>query len=83
MVNIKSILKNLEGKFSPEVISEAMQSLVNKGIMEQYTEEDGNFSFQLTEFGIECSEEIFKDPTSLLDFDNFDSIDEENKDGDS
>tara|TARA_B100000809_G_scaffold243567_1_gene268677 strand:+ start:152 stop:394 length:243 start_codon:yes stop_codon:yes gene_type:complete len=80
MFNINSILKNLEGKFPPEVISEAVQGLVKKGIMEQYTEEDGNFSFQLTEFGVECAEEIFKDPMSLLDFD---SLDDEDGDGDS
>ena len=80
MFDINSILKNLEGTFPTEVVTDAVQGLVKKGIMEQYTEEDGNFSFQLTEFGLECAEEIFKDPMSLLDFDG---LDEENEDGDS
>ena len=76
MFNINSILKSLDGKFPNEVINKAIQNLVNKGILEQYTEEDGNFSFELTKLGKECAEEIFQDPTSLMDF-----LDEGDEDG--
>ena len=76
MFNINKILKNIDGKFPNEVISKAIQNLVNKGILEQYTEEDGNFSFELTKLGKECAEEIFQNPESLMEF-----LDEEDEDG--
>ena len=76
MFNINKILKNIDGKFPNEVISKAIQNLVNKGILEQYTDEDGDFSFELTKLGKECAEEIFQNPESLMEF-----LDEEDEDG--
>tara|TARA_R100001244_G_scaffold85335_1_gene65372 strand:+ start:369 stop:605 length:237 start_codon:yes stop_codon:yes gene_type:complete len=76
MFNINKILKNIDGKFPNEVISKAIQSLVNRGILEQYTDEDGDFSFELTKLGKECAEEIFQNPESLMEF-----LDEEDEDG--
>jgi len=81
MFDINSIFKNLQDKFPPKVINKAIQGLVNKGVLEQYTEEDGSFSFQLTDFGVECAEEIFANPTTLLDFDDLDDPDEVDEDG--
>jgi len=80
MFDINSILKSLEGKFPTKIVNEAIQSLVKKGILEQYVEEDGNFSFQLTDFGTECAEEIFQDPMSLFDFDDLDGLGDEDID---
>ena len=57
----------LSNKYPSEVISQAVSDLVSKGILEQYTGEDGEFHFQLTKFGLECGEELFNDPKSFLD----------------
>ena len=67
MFNIELILGNLSNRYTPEMLSKAIQSLVNQGILEQYTDENGDFQFQITEFGTECAEEILKDPESFID----------------
>jgi predicted transcriptional regulator len=67
MFNIELILGNLSDRYTPEMLNNAIQNLVKQGILEQYTDEDGDFQFQITEFGIECAEEILKDPESFID----------------
>ena len=57
MFNIELILGNLSNRYTPEMLSKAIQSLVNQGILEQYTDENGDFQFQITEFGTECAEQ--------------------------
>lgn len=77
MFNINVMLKGLEGRFNNDSITQAVQSLVNKGILEQYTDEHGDFSFELTEYGMEHAEELLKDPTFIMDF-----LDEDEEDKD-
>ena len=67
MFNIEHILENLSGQYTMDTINKAISGLVSKGILEQYTDENGNFHFQITEFGTECAEELLKDPESFID----------------
>jgi len=41
--------------------------LVDKGILEQYTDENGEFCFQLTELGNDCAEELIADPLAFFE----------------
>ena len=67
MFNIEYIIKRLNNEYSPEVVNMTIQSLVNKGILEQYTDENGDFQFQLTKLGMDCAEDIIENPDSFLD----------------
>jgi uncharacterized GH25 family protein len=78
MFNINVMLNGLKGRFTNDVINNAVQNLVNKGILEQYTDEDGDFSFELTKAGFGYAEELLKDPTSIMGF--LDEEDEEDED---
>jgi len=69
MFDINHVLARLEGKFSPETINGSVQGLVNRGILEQYTDENGDFKFQLTELGMDVGQAIINDPMSLFDLD--------------
>jgi len=71
------MIKTLEDTHTPERVNIAVQSLVKKGILEQFIDEDGNFQFQMTEFGMSCVEEILKDPMSFFDLDDIGDIDDE------
>ena len=66
----KYILNSLSDKHSSEVLNKTIQGMVNKGLLEQYTDEDGDFKFQLTDLGLACGKELFKD------LDLFDGLDE-------
>ena len=72
MFDINHVLRQLAGRFPPETISNSIQSLVKRGILEQYTDEDGDFKFQLTELGLAIGENMVDDPTSLFDLDEDD-----------
>ena len=61
MFDMEHLMGTLSDRYSSEVINKAVSDLVSKGVLEQYTDEDGEFHFQLTKFGLECGEEIFKD----------------------
>jgi len=78
MFNINVMLNGLKGRFTNDVINKAVQNLVNKGILEQYTDEDGDFSFELTKDGYGYADELLKDPTYIMDF--LDEEDEEDED---
>ena len=56
MFDMEYLMGTLSNKFSSENINKAVSDLVSKGILEQYTDEDGEFHFQLTKFGLECGE---------------------------
>ena len=77
MFNINHIIEQLRDKFPPETVSDSIQGLVNRGILEQYTDEDGEFRFQLTDLGLEVGKNLLDNPASLMeDIENFD-LDEE------
>ena len=61
MFDMEHLMGTLSDRYSSEVINKAVSDLVSKGVLEQYTDEDGEFHFQLTKLGLECGEEIFKD----------------------
>lgn len=64
-IDINELIKRLEGTLKPERVSESIRSLVTNGLIEQYTDEEGNFVFELTDFGKEVAKQIdegkFKD----------------------
>ena len=66
MFDINFVIQRLSDQFSPEIVNKSIQGLVNKGILEQYTDEDGNFQFELTKFGNECAEELISDPMGFF-----------------
>lgn len=64
-IDINELIKRLEGTLKPERVSESIRNLVTNGLIEQYTDEEGNFVFELTDFGKEVAKQIdeggFKD----------------------
>ena len=70
MFDINNLIAKLEDRFSPEILNEAVQGLVKKGILEQYIDQDGSFKFELTDLGSEVAEDIINDPISFLDMDD-------------
>ena len=70
MFDINNLIAKLENKFSPEILNEAVQGLVKKGILEQYVDQDGSFKFGLTDLGTEVAEDIIANPISFLDMDD-------------
>jgi hypothetical protein len=49
------------------MLNKTVAGLVKKGILEQYTDENGEFHFQITKFGIECAEELVSNPDKFID----------------
>ena len=72
MFDIQYILNSLSGRHSSEVLNKTIQDMVNRGLLEQYTDEDGDFKFQLTDLGLAIGENMVDDPTSLFDLDEDD-----------
>tara|TARA_R110000824_G_scaffold195638_2_gene378496 strand:+ start:1515 stop:1748 length:234 start_codon:yes stop_codon:yes gene_type:complete len=74
MFDFQYLLSILSHKYDSEMLNNTVASLVKKGILEQYTDENGEFHFQITKFGIECAEEIVSNPDKFTD--EIDEIDE-------
>ena len=49
-----------KGIMTPEELNETLLELVDKGLIEQYTNKDGDFEFELTDFGREVAETMNK-----------------------
>jgi len=79
MLDIHSLIKALGHKYTPEMLSKIVADLVKKGIMEQYIDEDGEFSFKLTQLGAESAEDIINNPVQFFDLDL--DLDFEDEDG--
>jgi len=77
MLDIHSLIKALGHKYSPEMLSEILSSLVKKGLMEQYVDEDGEFTFKLTDFGHKSAEDMLSNPVQFFDLDLDIDFDEE------
>jgi len=77
MLDIHSLIKTLGHKYSPEMLSQIVANLVKKGIMEQYVDEDGEFSFKLTDYGHASAKDILSDPVQFFDLDLDIDFDEE------
>tara|TARA_R110002051_G_scaffold72152_1_gene130490 strand:+ start:158 stop:382 length:225 start_codon:yes stop_codon:yes gene_type:complete len=67
MFDFQYLLSALEHRYDPKMLNKTVAGLVKKGILEQYTDENGEFHFQITEFGIECAEELVSNPDKFID----------------
>ncbi len=65
--DINYILQQTKDKFGSEVTNSAVSNLVQKGLLEQYTDENGDFRFALTEEGEKVADFLENNPEMLLD----------------
>ena len=65
--NIDFFLKVSKGIMTPEELNKTLLELVDKGLIEQYTNENGDFEFELTDLGREVVEQMNKINKSLED----------------
>tara|TARA_Y100000593_G_scaffold13909_1_gene26013 strand:+ start:722 stop:940 length:219 start_codon:yes stop_codon:yes gene_type:complete len=65
--NIDFFLKVSKGIMTPEELNRTLLELVDKGLIEQYTNENGDFEFELTDLGREVGEQMNKINKSLED----------------
>tara|TARA_B100001094_G_C17584860_1_gene509180 strand:- start:230 stop:448 length:219 start_codon:yes stop_codon:yes gene_type:complete len=49
-----------KGIMTPEELTETLKELVDKGLVEQYIDENGDFEFELTNLGREVGEAMNK-----------------------
>jgi len=68
--DINYILKQTKDKFGSEVTNSAVSNLVQKGLLEQYVDENGNFRFALTEEGEKVADFLESNPEMLFDDDD-------------
>ncbi len=68
--DIDFIIKQTEKSMNSEATTLGVRSLVQKGLLEQYTDEDGNFKFSLTKEGEKIAEFLFHNPSLLPDNDD-------------
>jgi|TARA_R100001163_G_scaffold64208_1_gene57907 predicted transcriptional regulator len=59
--NIEWLIERCKDQFDAEITTSAVTNLVNKGLIEQYIDEDGNFKFTLTELGRSIAKKLEKD----------------------
>lgn len=62
MLSIHQLLILLEDKIPKKFLLSAIESLVKKGLLEQYTNEDGDFAFAVTESGERISQLLEENP---------------------
>jgi len=62
VLSIHQLLVLLEDKIPKEHLLSAIESLVKKGLLEQYTNEDGDFAFAVTESGERISQLLEENP---------------------
>jgi|TARA_Y100000356_G_scaffold127898_1_gene127251 predicted transcriptional regulator len=65
--NIDFFLKVSKGVMTPEELNKTLLELVDKGFIEQYIDEDGDFQFELTDLGREIAEHMNKINKNLED----------------
>ena len=68
--DINFIIEQTKKSIDSEATTLGVRSLVQKGLLEQYTDEDGNFKFSLTKEGEKIAEFLFHNPNLLLDNDD-------------
>tara|TARA_B100001094_G_scaffold321919_1_gene370450 strand:- start:110 stop:358 length:249 start_codon:yes stop_codon:yes gene_type:complete len=68
--DINYILQQTKDKFGSEVTNSAVSNLVQKGLLEQYTDENGDFRFALTEEGEKVADFLESNPEMLFDDDD-------------
>tara|TARA_R110000824_G_scaffold5538_4_gene25574 strand:- start:916 stop:1152 length:237 start_codon:yes stop_codon:yes gene_type:complete len=73
--DINFIIEQTKKNIDSEATTLGVRSLVQKGLLEQYTDKDGNFRFSLTEEGEKIAEFLFHNPNLLNDNKNEDEKD--------
>ena len=66
MFDFQYLISELSHRYDIKVLNNTVARLVKKGILEQYTDENGEFHFQITKLGIECAEELLKNPEDFI-----------------
>lgn len=65
--DINFFLQVSKGVMTPEELNKTLLELVDKGLIEQYTNEDGDFEFELTDLGREVGDTMNKINKKLED----------------
>lgn len=65
--DINFIIEQTKNDFGSEDAVTAVRNLVQKGLIQQYTDKDGNFTFSLTEEGESIAEFLYQNPNILPD----------------
>ena len=61
------IREKLKLVYDAGIVDSSIRSLVKKGYLEQYTDDDGEFSFAVTKKGKEVYDSLDDDPESIFD----------------
>tara|TARA_R100000008_G_scaffold8628_1_gene4477 strand:+ start:750 stop:968 length:219 start_codon:yes stop_codon:yes gene_type:complete len=59
--NIEWLIERCKDQFDAEITTSAVTNLVDKGLIEQYIDEDGNFKFTLTDLGRGIAKKLEED----------------------
>jgi len=59
--NIEWLIERCKDQFDAEITTSAVTNLVDKGLIEQYIDEDGNFKFTLTDLGRSIAKKLEED----------------------
>ena len=59
--NIEWLIERCKDQFDAEITTTAVTNLVDKGLIEQYIDEDGNFKFTLTDLGRSIAKKLEED----------------------
>lgn len=68
--DINFIIKQTEESMDAETTTLGVRSLVEKGLLEQFTDEDGSFKFALTKQGEKIAEFLHNNPNILFNDDD-------------
>ena len=73
-ITYNEIREKLKLVYSGDIVDASIRSLVKKGYLEQYTNESGEFTFSVTEYGKRAYDSLEDNPESI--FDVFGGIDD-------
>ena len=64
--NIEWLIERCKDTFDADIVTKAVTNLVDKGLIEQYIDENGNFKFTMTEYGRDIAIKLEEDGFSSL-----------------
>lgn len=59
--DIEWLIERCKDRFTVDIITKSVTGLVDKGLIEQYIDENGDFKFTLTEFGRRVANKLEED----------------------
>jgi|TARA_R110000765_G_scaffold425379_2_gene538218 predicted transcriptional regulator len=77
--DINFIIEQTKNSLGSEAAIKGVRNLVQKGLIQQYTDKDGNFRFSLTEEGESIAEFLYQNPNISLDDNDNDNDKEKRK----